>query len=64
MLRKGNEIKWIEDAKHYFEEVKEALTKAPMLINPDFSKDFIIFSFSSEHTIVGILMQKNDQNQE
>jgi hypothetical protein len=64
MLRKGNEIKWTTDAKHSFEEVKEALTKAPVLINPDFAKDFIVFSFASEHTIAGVLMQKNDQNQE
>ena len=31
-------------------------------MSPYFSKDFIIFSFASEHTIVGVLMQKNQQN--
>jgi hypothetical protein len=56
MLRKGNEIKWTTDEKHSFEEVREALTKAPVLISPDFSKDFIVFSFASEHTIAGVLM--------
>jgi hypothetical protein len=64
MLRKGNEIKWTTYAKHSFEEVKESLTKSHVLISPDFAKDFIVFSFASEHTIAGVLMQKNDQNQE
>ena len=26
-----------------------------------FTKDFLIFSFSSEHTVAGVLLQKNDQ---
>jgi hypothetical protein len=64
MLRKGNEIRWTTDAKKSFEEVKVSLTKAPVLVSPDFSRDFIIFSFASEHTIAGVLMQKNNQNQE
>jgi hypothetical protein len=64
MLRKGSEIKWTTNAKHYFEEVKEDLTKSLVLISLDFAKDFIVFSFSSEHTIARVLMWKNDQNQE
>jgi hypothetical protein len=46
MLRKGSEIKWTTEDKNSFEEVKEALTKAPLLINPNFAKDFIVFSFA------------------
>lgn len=37
------------------------MTKAPVLINQDFTKDFIIFSFSSEHTIATVLLQKNSE---
>jgi hypothetical protein len=33
MLRKGNEIKWIPKAKISFEDIKVALTKAPVLAN-------------------------------
>ena len=29
------------------------------MISPYFSKYFIVFSFASEHTIVGVLLQKN-----
>jgi hypothetical protein len=62
MLRKGNEIKWNPEAKKYFEDIKVALTKAPVLASPDFTKDFILFSFASEHTIVGVLLQKDEQD--
>jgi hypothetical protein len=60
MLRKGNEIKWTQEARKSFEDIKIALTKAPVLASPDFTKDFIMFSFASEHTIVGVLLQKNE----
>jgi hypothetical protein len=39
-----------------------ALTKAPVLASPNFAKDFILFSFALEHTIVGVLLQKYEQN--
>jgi len=43
MLKKVSSFKWIVDAKQSFEAIKEALTKTPVLISPDFQKDFIIF---------------------
>ena len=51
MLKKGVGVKWTVGAKKSFESVKLALTQALVLINPDFSKDFLIFSFASEHTL-------------
>jgi hypothetical protein len=33
-----------------------------LLASLDFTKDFILFSFASEHTIAGVLLQKDDQN--
>jgi hypothetical protein len=62
MLRKGNEIKWNPEAKKSFEDIKVALTKAPVLASPDFTKYFLLFSFASEHTIVGVLLQKDEQD--
>jgi hypothetical protein len=62
MLKKGSEIKWTPEARKYFEDIKVALTKAPVLANPNFSKDFILFSFSSEHTIACVLLQKDEHN--
>ena len=40
MLRKDNEIKWRSEAIKSFEEIKTSLTKAPILISPNFEKDF------------------------
>ena len=61
MLRKGNEIKWTPKARKYFEDIKVVFTKYPVLVNPNFAKYFILFSFSLEHTIAGVLLQKDDQ---
>lgn len=35
-----------------------------MLVSPNYSKDFMIFSFASEYTIVGVLLQKNKDGHE
>ena len=64
MLRKEVGVKWTIEAKKYFEIIKRALTETPVLISPDFTKDFYIFSFASEHTIVAVLLQKNAAGQE
>jgi hypothetical protein len=45
MIRKGSEIKWITEARKSFEDVKVALTKAPVLPSPNFEKRFLIVFF-------------------
>jgi hypothetical protein len=37
------------------------VTEAPVLISPDYSKYFMIFSFSSFDTVATVLLQKNDE---
>ena len=64
MLRKDSSIKWTVEAKQPFTDIKKALTEALELVSPNFSKEFMIFSFSSKHTIVEALMQKNEKNLE
>lgn len=56
MLKKGVDFKWKAEANHLVEEIKKALTQAPIVINPDFTKEFLIFTFASEDTIVGVLL--------
>jgi len=55
MLKKDSKVKWTIEAKQAFEETKIALTKTLVLTNPKFDRDFIIFSFAFEHTIVAAL---------
>ena len=38
--------------------------RSQVLVNPNYSKEFQIFSFASEDTIVGVLHQKNSEGQE
>ena len=64
MLRKDNEIRWIKEARKYFIDIKRELTQAPVLISPNFTKDFMIYSCSLEHIVAGILLQKNDEGLE
>jgi hypothetical protein len=59
MLRKENEVKWTTESINYFDQIKKALTEAPMLISPDYSKDFLIFSFPSFDTVAVVLLQNN-----
>jgi hypothetical protein len=58
MLRKGNEVKWTIEAREFFDQIKKALTEAPVLINPDYSKDFLIFFFASFDTLVVVCCRK------
>jgi len=64
MLRKGNEVRWTSKSRHSFEKIKKALSEAPMLISPDYSKDFLIFYFASPDTVVVVLLQTNDSGLE
>jgi hypothetical protein len=61
MLRKGNEVKWTAEPRASFDQIKRALTEAPVLISPDYSKEFLIFSFASFDIVVEVLLQKNEE---
>jgi hypothetical protein len=62
MLNKGSEIKRSPKFRKSFEDIKVALAKEPILATPDsdYANDFILFTFASGHTIVGVLLQKNE----
>jgi hypothetical protein len=59
MLRKGNYIKWNFESHNSFDQIKKALTGEPVLISPNYSKDFLIFSFASFDIVAAVLLQKN-----
>jgi hypothetical protein len=61
MLKKDNEVKWTAEAKTSFERVKKSIGEAPVLVSPDYTKEFLIFSFASEHTVAAVLLQKNEE---
>ena len=63
-MKKDNTFQWSKEAKQSFTSIKRTLYESPVLVSPNFGKDFMIFSFASEHTIAGVLLQKKEQNEE
>jgi hypothetical protein len=61
MLKKGNEVKWTVESRNSFDQIKKALTEAPVLVSPDYSKEFLIFSFASSDTVVVVFLQRNSE---
>jgi hypothetical protein len=64
LLKKDVKFERKEESKRAFECIKNAICEAPVLVSPDYNKDFQIFSFASEDNIAGVLLQKNDQGHE
>jgi hypothetical protein len=58
MLRKGNEVKWTAESRESFYQIKRVLTEAHVLIIPDYSKEFQIFSFASCYTLIVVLLKR------
>jgi hypothetical protein len=58
LLEKGKEFKWDEAYQKCFEELKERLTTAPMLIMPDIHKAFDVYCDASHLGLGCVLMQE------
>ena len=54
-LKKNMSFSWTKEGKDSFEEIKEAIALAPTLINPNFDKDFILYTLGGESSILAIL---------
>ena len=48
---------WSEQCQESFEQLKEKLTSAPILVLPDNRKDFVIYCDASRQGLGGVLMQ-------
>eukprot|EP00253_Pinus_taeda_P012194 PITA_12194 len=63
MLKKDSQVKWMEEAVKSFNLVKLDLSSAPVLVSRNYTKDFILFSFASEHTMAALLLWKRDDHE-
>ena len=57
---KGNKnFKLSYVGKMAFEDIKDSISKFPMLVYPRYTKELIIYYYGSKHTMSVILMQEN-----
>ena len=64
LLKNDAKFEWTNEGRESFKCIKDGIARSIVLIILDYSKDFQIFSFSLEDTIVGVLLQKSNEGQE
>jgi hypothetical protein len=64
MIRKDEDFKWYEERRGSFNNIKSAISQAPVLRIHDFSKDFFLYTFASNQSLAAILTQKDDDKNE
>lgn len=59
LLKKGRKWNWSPEQQRSFEDIKEKLISAPVLIQPDFEKPFEIYCDASRVGLGAILTQNS-----
>ncbi|KAG8497006.1 hypothetical protein CXB51_008206 [Gossypium anomalum] len=58
LLRKDVKFEWTEECQQSFEELKKLLTEAPVLLQPESGKEFVVYSDASLNGLGCVLMQE------
>ena len=64
LLKKDNPFHWTDACHKAFQTLKDTLVTSPILMFPDFSKPFILYTDASDYAIGYILGQLDDQGKE
>jgi hypothetical protein len=64
MICKDAKFKWDEERKIDFNNIKTTISQAPILQSPDFRKYFFLYTFAFDQSLVAVLIQKDDENNE
>ena len=64
MIKKDSNFRCTKERKEAFEKIKESIVEAPTLRSPNFDKEFILYTFASNHLIMAVLTQKNEVKEE
>ena len=63
LLRKNVAFNWTKEQEDAFEEIKQKYIKAPMLVHPDNTKPFLVYTDASNFAIGCVLKQYDDQGE-
>ena len=55
MVKKSVQFRWIYVEKNAFSKIKIVVAHAPSLKSPDFDKDFILYTFTSDDSLEAVL---------
>jgi hypothetical protein len=64
MIHKDAKFRWDDERKGAFNNIKAAISRAPVLRSLDFNRDFFLYTFGSDQSLAAILTQKDDDNNE
>jgi hypothetical protein len=64
MIHKDAEFKWDDERKDAFNNIKAAISWAPVLRILDFNREFFLYTFTSDQSLVAVLTQKDDDSNE
>ena len=64
LMKKGVSFVWDASCQQAFEEIKQYLTQAPVLMAPVSGKPFLIYVRAMDHSLGALLAQNNDQGHE
>ena len=64
MVKKDTNFKWKKERRESFGKIKEAIVEDPTLWSPNFDREFILYTFSSNHLILDVLIEKDEVGEE
>jgi hypothetical protein len=64
LLKQDRSFSWTDDVENSFVGIKKEISFAPVLVKPDFEKEFMIYINAIEEAVSAILMQCDDQGYE
>jgi hypothetical protein len=64
LLRHNIPFHWDDYAQQSFDDLKAALSNAPLISAPDYNRDYILYVSASAVSIDGVLVQLGDDNRE
>lgn len=63
LLRKNRPFVWTKECEESWAEVKERLVTAPILVMPDFEREFVIQADASDYGVGAVLTQEFDEGE-